>query len=100
MTVHGACVSKDIECRAVRDSYTRSRMLMLMIRSRRRNGDYTLDYNAEATYFGSFSSNRVAQTWSYYDYLIRWMEPGRKMAAQLAAGYNITCDAATLHYVS
>jgi hypothetical protein len=62
------------------------------------NGDYTLDYNAEATFFGAFASNHGAQAQSYYDYLLRWKAPGAAMAQQQAKSLGITCDAEALHY--
>lgn len=59
---------------------------------------YTLDYNAEATFFGAYAANHAAQVESYWDYLLQWQAPGRAMAQLQAAQLGVSCDADALHY--
>jgi hypothetical protein len=62
------------------------------------NGDYTLDYNFESTYFGAFAANHAAQFASYAGPLLAWAPAGRKQAAQQAATAGVTCADAALHF--
>jgi len=62
------------------------------------NGDYTLDYNAEATYYGIFSSNHVEQFAPYPTTLYNWIKPAQILAQQQAQSAGITCPNTTLHY--
>lgn len=62
------------------------------------NGDFTLDYNAEATYFGIFSSNHVDQFAPYPTTIYNWIKPAQTLAQQQAQTADITCPNTTLHY--
>ena len=62
------------------------------------HGDYTLDYNQEAQFYGIFSSNRVDQFSSYSSPIFDWEPSARLLAQEEAAAANITCPSNTLHY--
>lgn len=53
------------------------------------HGDYTLDYNQEATFYGAFSSNRVAHTSSYYAPITSWSPAARLAAVKEGAAARI-----------
>lgn len=61
-------------------------------------GDYTLDYNYAAPYYGSFSSNRPEQTEVYWAPIVSWLSPA-KIKAQVQAGYaHVTCPPNSVYY--
>ena len=64
------------------------------------SGDYTLDYNQESTYFGTFSSNHPELSEGYYAFVLDWMPWGLQHAAAEAkrAGISAQCANNTLHY--
>eukprot|EP01116_Phalansterium_solitarium_P024282 TRINITY_DN8859_c0_g1_i1.p1 TRINITY_DN8859_c0_g1~~TRINITY_DN8859_c0_g1_i1.p1 ORF type:complete len:900 (+),score=224.85 TRINITY_DN8859_c0_g1_i1:143-2842(+) len=63
------------------------------------HGDYTLDYNQEATFYGAFGSNHVDQTSSYWGPILDYSGAAAKMAqAELASAHVGNCSAAALHY--
>ena len=65
------------------------------------NGDYTLDYNQEATYFHVYSSNHPERAAGYFGPLIDWMGAARAQAAEAAAKANLSsCSAKALHYAA
>ena len=41
------------------------------------NGDYTLDYNFQSTYYGAFSSNRPSLVDNYFPVIIKALPHGR-----------------------
>ena len=62
------------------------------------NGDYTLDYNQEAQYYGVFSSNHPELAAAYFRPITDW-EPHAQAWAQRAASLaGITCDSTALRY--
>jgi len=62
------------------------------------NGDYTLDYNQEAQYYGVFSSNHEELASAYFPPISDWMPSARLSAQQHAEKGNLTCPAKALHY--
>eukprot|EP01060_Flectonema_neradi_P038580 TRINITY_DN814_c0_g1_i3.p1 TRINITY_DN814_c0_g1~~TRINITY_DN814_c0_g1_i3.p1 ORF type:complete len:764 (+),score=169.98 TRINITY_DN814_c0_g1_i3:52-2343(+) len=62
------------------------------------NGDYTLDYNQEAQYYGIFSSNRIDQFSSYGSPIFEWEPSARVQAQQEAQSAGIKCANNTLHF--
>jgi hypothetical protein len=62
------------------------------------NGDYTLDYNAESTFFGAFSSNHAPQVESYFPVIMAWAPAARALAAETAGALALSCAPRTLHY--
>ena len=44
------------------------------------NGDYTLDYNFQSTYYGAFSSNRPSLVDNYFPVIIKALPLGRRRA--------------------
>lgn len=61
-------------------------------------GDYTLDYNYEATFYGAFGSNHPEQTVSYFPPIIEWMSAASKEAQSEASKAHVNCTASALHY--
>jgi hypothetical protein len=53
-------------------------------------GDYTLDYNQEAQFYGVYGSNHPAQAASYFPPITGWMPNARVEAASFAAHLNLT----------
>ena len=45
------------------------------------NGDYTLDYNQEAQYYGFYSSNHGAHAEAYFAPILQWMPAARVRVA-------------------
>ena len=64
------------------------------------NGDFTLDYNFEAPYFGAFSSNHAEQVESYWGPILDWAYAARALAQEQATKNhsNLHCNSKTLHY--
>lgn len=62
------------------------------------NGDFTLDYNYESTFYGVFSSNHADQAEGYWGPIIDWMQPAQQHAQQQAKAANITCPSNAMHY--
>jgi hypothetical protein len=62
------------------------------------NGDFTLDYNQEAQYYGVFSSNHQELAAAYFPPITAWMPAARQSAQAHAIKGNITCPAKALHY--
>lgn len=62
------------------------------------NGDFTLDYNAESTFYGAFSSNHAPQVESYFPIITAWEPAARILASEQAAAYSLDCPPETLHY--
>lgn len=63
------------------------------------NGDYTLDYNYEAQFYGLYSANHVDLAAAYYAPVLDWMPAAALGAQQAAAQAKINCTAnKTLHY--
>jgi hypothetical protein len=62
------------------------------------NGDYTLDYNFEAQFYGVFTSNHPDLAAAYVQPISAWMPAARRQAQQVAAAANISCDPKTLSY--
>ena len=62
------------------------------------NGDFTLDYNQEAQYYGVFSSNHEEQAAAYFPPITEWMGAARLSAQAHAKKGGITCPANALHY--
>ena len=62
------------------------------------HGDYTLDYNYAAPFYGSFSSNHFEQAESYWSPILSWLSPA-KIKAQVQAGYaHVTCPLNAAYY--
>ena len=62
------------------------------------NGDMTLDYNQESTYYAAFASNHAPQFASYIGPILDWQAPARVLATRFAAQWNVSCDARALLY--
>ena len=62
------------------------------------NGDYTLDYNYEATFYGVYGTGRHALANSYWAPMVDGMPAARRGAQARAKYYNISCPATALHY--
>ena len=62
------------------------------------NGDYTLDYNYEATFYGVYSSNHPELASSYFRAVVDAMGAARRGAAERASALNLTCASSSLHY--
>lgn len=62
------------------------------------NGDYTLDYNQEAQYYGAYNSNREEQAEAYFSAILDWMPAARASAQKHALAANYSCPAHALHY--
>jgi len=62
------------------------------------NGDYTLDYNQEAQFYGVFSSNRPELAAAYFPPILDWEDAARQLAQSSAKQANISCPAKTMHY--
>jgi len=62
------------------------------------NGDFTLDYNAESTFYGAFSSNHGPQVEGYFPVISAWVHAARALAVEQAAVYNLSCPSNTLHF--
>ena len=60
------------------------------------NGDMTLDYNFESSYYSAFSANHAPQFASYLGPILAWQAPARALAARFAAQWNVTCDPSAL----
>jgi len=61
-------------------------------------GDMTLDYNYESTFFGAFSSNHAPQFASYITPLLDFVPAGLDYALLMAAEAKITCLPGTLNF--
>jgi hypothetical protein len=48
---------------------------------------------SESTFFGAYPSNHAAQTGSYAQPLLEWLDAGRVLAQSLAAEAKVTCPA-------
>jgi hypothetical protein len=59
------------------------------------HGDYTLNYNFEATFYGAYSSNRVAQAESQYTPLVA---QAAVAGVEDAAFYNCSAGAGAIHF--
>ena len=64
------------------------------------NGDYTLDYNYQATFFGTFGSNHPELSSAYFAPITDWMDAARVLAQQRAKKANLTCSADALLYAA
>ena len=62
------------------------------------NGDFTLDYNQESTFFGVFSTNHADNFVTYAAPLISWIYAGQIEAQVQAATAKITCPSTALHF--
>jgi hypothetical protein len=62
------------------------------------NGDYTLDYNFEAPFFGAFASNHGELAESYWQPVLDWQAAGRAQAQTEASAAGVSCPANALHY--
>lgn len=62
------------------------------------NGDYTLDYNQESTFFGAFSTNHAEQFASYASPLVDFAPAGTAGAQTEAAAAHITCPPSAQHF--
>eukprot|EP01065_Artemidia_motanka_P032904 TRINITY_DN39886_c0_g1_i1.p1 TRINITY_DN39886_c0_g1~~TRINITY_DN39886_c0_g1_i1.p1 ORF type:complete len:762 (+),score=211.77 TRINITY_DN39886_c0_g1_i1:54-2339(+) len=62
------------------------------------NGDYTLDYNQEAQYYGVYSSNHPELASAYFPPITEWEGAARAAAVVAANTANITCPSKTMHY--
>ena len=60
------------------------------------NGDFTLDYNAESTFYGAYSSGHANQTISYFPVMLDFVVPARAIATKVSSTLNISCPGATL----
>jgi hypothetical protein len=75
-------------------------VLLLLSSPLAQNGDFTLDYNAEATFFGALSSGRVAQLAAYGNIVYPWVVRSAQasaMAQQEADAANVTCPSSAAH---
>ena len=64
------------------------------------NGDFTLDYNFQATFYGVFSSNKPSHSAAYFRPIVDWMPAARLEAQAIAKKANITCAPEALHYAA
>ena len=63
------------------------------------NGDYTLDYNFEATFYGAFGSNHGGLAEGYFQAVLDGLPAARRGAAARAAAHNITdCVPGAAHF--
>ena len=63
------------------------------------NGDYTLDYNYEATFYGVYGSNHPELTSTYFNAVVAGMDGARAGARSRAVARNLTgCKPTALHY--
>lgn len=63
------------------------------------NGDYTLDYNYEAAFYGVFGSNHPELAVTYFPAVSDGVPAARRGAASLAAAHNITtCSVNATHF--
>lgn len=62
------------------------------------NGDYTLDYNQEAQYYGVYSSNHPELAAAYFPPITEWMASARNHAKAEAEKAGVTCASSTLHF--
>ncbi len=62
------------------------------------NGDYTLDYNQEATFFGAFATNHAEQFAGYAAPILAWRAAGAAQAQREAAAANVSCPPTALVY--
>eukprot|EP01006_Ploeotia_vitrea_P008723 TRINITY_DN20866_c0_g1_i1.p1 TRINITY_DN20866_c0_g1~~TRINITY_DN20866_c0_g1_i1.p1 ORF type:complete len:633 (-),score=75.86 TRINITY_DN20866_c0_g1_i1:93-1928(-) len=61
-------------------------------------GDYTLDYNQEAQYYGVYGSNHPELAAPYFPPIEQWI-PSAKLQAQQQAKYaKVVCPSKALHY--
>lgn len=61
-------------------------------------GDYTLDYNQEAQYYGVYSSNHGEHGAPYFPPITDWMPAARAMAQEHAKAGKFTCPPNALHF--
>ena len=63
------------------------------------NGDYTLDYNYEATFYHVYSSNHPELASTYFPPIVAYMPAARAQAVEVATSANLSgCSAAALNY--
>jgi hypothetical protein len=62
------------------------------------HGDYTLDYNFAAPYYGVFSSNRPEQAEAYWRPISAWLPPAQKKAQVQAALARVACPGEAAYY--
>ena len=63
------------------------------------NGDLTLDYNQEGTYFHVYSSNHPERAASYFGPILDWVGAARLRAVEVAKSANLSnCGAHALHF--
>jgi len=62
------------------------------------NGDYTLDYNQESTFFGVYSSNHAELAESYFGPILDWMPAAKTMAQQQCNASKKSCAPNALHF--
>jgi hypothetical protein len=63
-----------------------------------RHGDYTLDYNQNAPFFGAFAANHAAQAEAFWRPITDWLPAGRLKAQAQAALAGVSCPAHALYY--
>ena len=63
-----------------------------------RNGDYTLDYNYEASYYGVYASGHPELAQLYWAPIVDGMAAARRGAVDRARANNLTCAATALHF--
>jgi hypothetical protein len=62
------------------------------------HGDYTLDYNYAAPFYGAFASNRPEQAEAYWAPVLAWLPPARIKAQVQAEAAHVTCPAQAAFY--
>ena len=62
------------------------------------NGDYTLDYNQEAQYYGVQSSNHPELAAAYFPPIAAWEGHAKKWAQAAANMSGVSCGADAMHY--
>lgn len=62
------------------------------------HGDYTLDYNYAAPYYGTFSSNRPEQAEAYWAPIMSWLPPARIKAQAQATLAHVTCPSTAAYF--
>jgi hypothetical protein len=62
------------------------------------NGDFTLDYNQEAQYYGVYPSNHGEVAEPYFTPILDWMAAARVAAQQHAKSAGVLCPSTALHY--
>ena len=63
------------------------------------NGDYTLDYNQQATFYHVYSSNHPERAAAYFTPITDWQEAAAEQAVAVAASAgNLTCSPKALNF--